>query len=408
MSLKERLHDYILSSPKINTHCHHMGHVFFDEIGLEDIFGSSYIAWCHEGFKTYETRKKLFDHIADRSYFIWLERSLRQIYGIKDSLNADTWDQFDACVRQADKADRSFSRLRTLCNYEHIVEDCYWNYGDNLGDPELFTPTFRINIFLNGYDWNYIDRDGCCVSKFIPQKCDDIDVYVQKLEEVIEKKHQDGCVALKCATAYERGLDFYPVSKERAEIALQKEPSELTEENVADFQSYIFYKLCEIAAKEDIPFQIHTGLGQLENTRAINLTRTIKDHPDTKFVLFHLSFPYFDDVISLAHNHPNVYPDICWVPLLSYNLAADAINRLLDTVNADKLCWGCDTWTVEESYGAILAIAHSLSTALTKRVQEGFMSEERAFEICHRIMYANAKALYFANDLPPTWNASSK
>ena len=374
-----------------------MGHVFYDEIGLSEIFGSSYVAWCHRRFETEEERKKLFDSISDRSYFIWLEKSLRQIYGIDERLNEKTWDRFDRSIREADRADHGFARLRSLCRYEHIIEDCYWNYGDNLGDKELFTPAFRINIFLNGYDWDYVDRDGCCVSRFIPEKCKDIDVYVQKMAEVIGEKHRAGCVALKCATAYERGLDFYPVSKERAEIALQKNPSDLTAENVADFQSYVFYKLCEIAARENLPFQIHTGLGQLENTRAIHLTRAIKDHPDTKFVLFHLSFPYFDDVISLAHNHPNVYPDICWVPLLSHNAASDVINRLLDTVNAEKLCWGCDTWTVEESFGAILAMAYSLSKALTIRVQDGFMSEERAFEICRRIMYTNAQALYKLN-----------
>lgn len=398
MSIQKRLYDFILSEKKINTHCHHMGHVFFREIGLQDIFGSSYIAWCHEPFNSYEERKALLDHIADRSYFIWLEKSLQHIYGIDQALNADTWDLYDACVRQADRADQSFSRLRSLCNYESIVEDCYWNYGDNLGDPALFTPAFRINIFLNGYDWDYIDRDGCCVSKYIPEKCTDINTYIYRLEKIIQKKHQEGCVALKCATAYERGLDFYPVSKERAEVVLRKSPSELSAENIADFQSYVFYKLCEIAAKEDMPFQIHTGLGQLENTRAIHLTKAIKDHPETKFVLFHLSFPYFDDVISLAHNHPNVYPDLCWVPLLSHNAATDVINRLLDTVNAQKLCWGCDTWTVEESYGALLAMAYCLSTALAGRVQEGFMREERAFEICRRIMYTNAKALYGLQD----------
>jgi len=394
LSLQQELYEYILSSPKINTHCHHMGHIFYEEIGLSEIFGSSYIAWCNERFGTIEERKRLFDNISDRSYFIWFEKALRQIYKINEKLTVETWDRFDYAIREADRSDRSFSRLRTLCNYKHIIEDCYWNYGDNLGDNELFTPAFRINIFLNGYDWNYIDRDGCCVSKFIPEKCTDINTYVQKLEKLIREKHRKGCVALKCATAYERGLDFHPVSKDRAEIAFQKPPSSLTAKNIADFQSYIFYKLCDIAAKEDIPFQIHTGLGQLENTRAINLTRAIKDHPNTKFVLFHLSFPYLDDVISLAHNYPNVYIDICWVPLISYNLATDSINKLLDTVNADKICWGCDTWSVEESYGAILAMAYSLSTALEKRVQDGFMSEKRAFAVCERIMYSNAKTLY--------------
>ena len=106
------------------------------------------------------------------------------------------------------------------------------------------------------------------------------------------------------------------------------------------------------------------------------------------------AMPIIDSYEHLPHNFENVYPDICWVPLLSYNTAVDAISRLLDTVNSDKLCWGCDTWTAEESYGAVLAMAHVLSVALTQRVSEGFMTPERAKEICRRILYENAKKLY--------------
>lgn len=394
MSVEKELYQYVLSHKKINTHCHHMGHVFFDEIGLKDIFGSSYIAWCHQPYETYEQRVELFDAIRDRSYFIWLERALQEMYGIKEPLNADTWDLFDAAIRCADKKDRNYTRLRSICRYEHIVEDCYWDYGDNLGDGQLFTPAFRINIFLNGFDREFIDQDRCSIVPYYPEPITDIHDYMERLRKIIREKHEQGCVALKCAIAYERGLNFYPVSEADAQIALKTERRLLTQKNIDDFQSYVFYRLCEIAAQEEMPFQIHTGLGQIEKTRALYLTRAIKDHPQTKFVLFHLSFPYIDDVISLAHNFANVYPDICWVPLLSVHKAEQAINSLLDTVNADKLCWGCDTWTVEESYGAVLAIAYVLSKTLSARIEEGFMDLDRAKKVCDNILYGNAARLY--------------
>lgn len=390
----KEIEDYVISLKKINTHCHHMGHVFFDEIGLKDIFGSSYIAWCHKPFNTYEDKCAMFDALSDRSYFIWLERGLQKMYGINEPLNADTFDKFDAAVRKGDREDRSYSRLKSVCGYEHIVQDCYWNYGDNLGDGELFTPTFRINIFLNGYNRDFVDQDRCNIKKYFPSPVKSMREYIEKLTKLIERKRSEGCVALKCAIAYERGLDFYPVSEVDAEVALKTDISKLTKKNIDDFQSYVFYKLCEIAAKLDIPFQIHTGLGQIEKTRALYLTRVVKDNPKTKFVLFHLSFPHIDDVISLAHNYDNVYPDICWVPLLSFHAAADAVNRLLDSVNADRLCWGCDTWTAEESYGAVLAMAHTLATALGSRIEEGFMTLKRAKDICKKIMYDNAKRIY--------------
>lgn len=394
MMVFEEIEQYVISLKKINTHCHHMGHVFFREIGLKDIFGSSYLAWCHKPFDTYEDRRALFDVVSDRSYFIWLERGLQEMYGIGKPLNADTFDEFDAAVRRGDKEDKNISRLKNVCRYEHIVEDCYWNYGDDLGDGNLFTPAFRINIFLNGFDRDFVDQDKCNIKKYFPEPVNNMRDYIDGLFEIIVKKHKEGCVALKCAIAYERGLDFYPVSEADAEIALKSNGKMLTQKNIDDFQSYVFYKLCEIAARLDIPFQIHTGLGQIEKTRAIYLTRAVKDHPSTKFILFHLSFPYIDDVISLAHNFDNVYPDVCWVPLLSVHAAEEAINRLLDCVNADKLCWGCDTWTAEESYGAVLAMAHTLAAALSKRIEEGFMSLDRAKDVCKKLMYDNAKRIY--------------
>lgn len=394
MNVKKEIYEYALSLKKIDTHCHHIAHIFYDAIGLKQIFDSSYIAWCHKPFGTYEERKESFRSISDRSYFIWLERALQAMYSIDKPLNADTWDVFDAAVRKADAEDRNFFRLRNVCNYEHIVEDSYWNYGDNLGDPELFTPTFRINIFMNGFDRSFVDQDRCCITKYYPEPVVDIGEYVARLREIVAEKHRQGCVSLKCAIAYERGLDFYPVEASAAQIALQNPRENLTKKNIDDFQSYIFYRLCEIAAEEDIPFQIHTGLGQIEKTRALYLTRAIKDNPKTKFVLFHLSFPYIGDVISLGHNFDNVYPDTCWVPLLSAHAACDALDRLLDSVNADKLCWGCDTWTVEESYGAVLAMAYVLSETLAARIEKGFMTLDRAKEVCRMILHDNAARIY--------------
>lgn len=392
--IKREIYEYALALKKIDTHCHHIAHIFYDSIGLKEIFDSSYVAWCHKPFGTYEERRESFRSIRDRSYFIWLERALQRMYSINQPLNEDTWDIFDAAVRRADAADKHFSRLRGVCGYEHIIEDSYWNYGDNLGDAELFTPTFRINIFMNGFDRTFVDQDRYCITKFFPEPVCDIGEYVEKMRAIITQKHRQGCVSLKCAIAYERGLNFYPVSAADAQIALTTARENLTKKNIDDFQSYIFYRLCEIAAAEDIPFQIHTGLGQIEKTRALYLARAIKDNPNTNFVLFHLSFPYVDDVLSLGHNFDNVYPDICWVPLLSTHTAIDALHRLLDSVNADKLCWGCDTWTAEESYGAVLAMAYALSEALSARIEAGFMTLERAKELCRMILHDNAARIY--------------
>ncbi|MEG2002305.1 MAG: hypothetical protein RR107_04285, partial [Clostridia bacterium] len=95
-----------------------------------------------------------------------------------------------------------------------------------------------------------------------------------------------------------------------------------------------------------------------------------------------------------AHNYANVYPDVCWVPLLSFNSAILALNQIIDTTNGDKMCWGCDTWTFEESYGAILAMKYVLVEVLSKRIDDNFMTLPDAKEFIDNIFYNNAKKLY--------------
>lgn len=77
-----------------------------------------------------------------------------------------------------------------------------------------------------------------------------------------------------------------------------------------------------------------------------------KSNPDTKFVLFHCSFPWADDVTGLLHAYRNVYCDLCWLPILSPSAAEYTLHQLIEIGTSDKICWGCDTWTSEESYGA--------------------------------------------------------
>ena len=72
-----------------------------------------------------------------------------------------------------------------------------------------------------------------------------------------------------------------------------------TKEDVVAFQDYIYFYICKIAAKYDIPFQNHTGLGNLQGSNAMLLREVIQKNPDTKFVLFHGSFPWTDDALRL-------------------------------------------------------------------------------------------------------------
>ncbi len=158
--------------------------------------------------------------------------------------------------------------------------------------------------------------------------------------ELITRNIDNGCVALKSTIAYDRDLKFTKVDKVTGQKVFNY--NHTVKEHIYNFQNYMMYELAKIAAERDIPFQIHTGLGSLNNTNAVQLNSLIKDNPDTKFVLFHGSFPWTDDIIGLLHTYSNVYADLCWLPLISQTAAKYALHQMIEVATADK------------SYGAVI------------------------------------------------------
>ncbi len=61
----------------------------------------------------------------------------------------------------------------------------------------------------------------------------------------------------------------------------------------------------------------------------------------------------------------------------------------------DKICWGCDTWTVEESYGSLLAFRFSLCKVLSEKIADGYLSVNNAKDIINKILFDNAQNIYF-------------
>lgn len=61
----------------------------------------------------------------------------------------------------------------------------------------------------------------------------------------------------------------------------------------------------------------------------------------------------------------------------------------------DKICWGCDTWTVEESYGSLLAFRFSLCKVLSEKIADGYLSVNNAKDIINKILFDNAPNIYF-------------
>jgi predicted TIM-barrel fold metal-dependent hydrolase len=380
----------------ISTHSHHLKDEEFKGLTLKRLIENSYVSWS--GLKledTYASRKEYIGSLKYKSYFVWLQKALGEIYSMDSPLTADNWELISDKITERHK-DTHFhlDLLKNKCKYEKIIIDTYWNPGDNNGHPDLFSPTYRINSFITGYSKEVKDHNGNNPYQYYDADIQDIDEYIQYMKGIIKLKKNEGCVALKSALAYDRGLDFHEVEKGKAQKAFGRKGHAVTQEDIKNFGNYIFFEICKVAAELDMPLQCHTGSGIYHETNALQLYEVISKNPETKFILFHGGYPWTEDLCALTHYFPNVYPDFCWMPLLETPASIRLLDSLIEICLSDRICWGCDTWTSEESYGALLAVRFVLAKTLSQKVTDGYLAINDAKSLISNILYNNPKKLY--------------
>lgn len=398
MSTYDELLEYLATLPVFNTHAHQEMALEEGGFTLETLFRHSYVTWCGVPWDSSPgSRKNLLEKIRFNSYFRWTEKAISEIYRFKSPLSANQWEALSEQIQAAHMLPGYWVQLLTQnCHYEHIVEDAYWEPGSDCHLPGFFTPTFRVNAFFFGYHPAVSDHDGNNALRLYRQgiPIHNISEYVTFLREKILEKKQQGCVALKIPIAYDRGLDFENVPFPQAGKAFEKLKSGSEPADIKAFQDFLFYQVCQVAAEQELPIQVHTGMGRLQRSNALWLTQAIRDHPQTKFVILHCSSPWIQDTVALMRSFPNTYPDLSWLPQLTISGAKQMIHDTIEAGAAHKLCWGCDTWTPEESYGSLLAFRHVLAAALADKVSDGYFFLSDALQTARQITAENARELY--------------
>ncbi|NLF28344.1 MAG: amidohydrolase family protein [Clostridiales bacterium] len=380
--------------PIVNSHSHHLRDHEQHALTLEAVINNSYVSWCGAPIPSADSGadfERWLNAVRTRGYFVWLEKALTELYGIAEPLDAKSWRAFDEAIRAAHRErDWHLRALRERCNYREIWLDAYWAPGGDNGHPELFRPAYRVNSFFYGYNPAARDHNGNNIQLLHGRRIADIGEYADFLSGLMRARQASGASTFKCALAYDRSLAFGEASRDEAQRALREGAGAA---DVAKFQDYVMGLVCRTAAELGMPLQIHTGLGRMTGSGAMQLQPLIERNPDTVFLLMHGGYPWVGDIAGLAHVYPNVWADLCWLPLISGTAARRLLHELIDVCNADRVIWGCDAWTSEESFGARLAFLDALSRVLAERVESGLLREGDAWRYAEGIMHRNAARL---------------
>jgi len=392
------LYGLIDTLPVISTHEHHQPAGFQSQLTLNKVFEKSYVSWLDiEPGADPASRASFLAQCRHNSYYVWLEKGLQKIYGFDGKITPGNWEAISAQIAALhSNPGADLDLLRRIGRYRRAIEDSYWDFASDIGHPDLFSPTMRTDMFVPAYHPSVRDHDDMNPFVFFPGvPVGDFDDYLAWLEDLFTRKRRAGAVAMKSASAYERPLSYAEGSRAEAAAVFCKHPQEVGPGERTAYQNFMFNWFCELAAKLDVPFQIHTGLGQLAGSRPMLFEPVILRYPQVHFVLFHAGYPWYGEVAGLAHNHANVSIDMVWAPIISTSAAVAALHEYIEVArSSDRIAWGSDTWTSEEAVGALLAWEHVVATVLAQKVDDGYCDMEEAETLAHKLMYRNAARLY--------------
>jgi len=266
-------------------------------------------------------------------------------------------------------------------------------------DRNFYSPVYAISDFVCPNLWSIIEKverqSGIRITSF--------NCWLEATEVLINKAYKLGAVALKNPLAYQRTLKYDRVSRSRAEedfnnIFSKKHIPEWLEKTAGTgkvFQDYMFHFILDISNKKNYIIQVHTGIQEgngniLSNSNPVLMSNLFLEYPDVTFDIFHISYPYQNELAVLAKNFPNVYIDMCWAHIVSPNMATASLIEWFDTIPLNKIsAFGGDYLFVDGVYGHLQIAKENVAKALSVKVNEGLFGIDKAKEIARMLFYDN-------------------
>jgi hypothetical protein len=375
---------------------------------LHSVWRGSYYHWINpltpwpvgEGFDAWWAKAQHdFKNARATSFYRYLLPAFRDLYGV----------DFDTITPEQARAlnDRIFANYRDnrwlidvitrRANIELMFIDPYWARLQFERAYPFSVPVLNVTLLIKGSHPSRFANPLDSPYEFAAREklsTATLDDYLAVVERIFQAAVAADAACLKSTLAYERTLRFENVSRDRAQQAYGKTPDEVTPAQQQDFEDFLCWRIAELSAKYDLPFQIHTGQARIQGSNPMLLVDQIEANPRTKFILFHGGFPWIGETGVIAMRFKNVWIDSVWLPTLSYTMAKRAYQEWLEVMPSNRIMWGADTVQAEGIYAATQFTRQCLAEALAEKVQRHELREEDATRIGKQILRDNALDLF--------------
>jgi hypothetical protein len=290
-------------------------------------------------------------------------------------------------------------------NLESNIVDLGNPKNVNLGDFEALTGVpayglFRIEILI-GELWDQHDSLAGLEKGFD-----------QRIRTIASDPK---IIALKTVIAYRTGLELQPLSASEVSKSvdrLKRSPDSAglfarihvprsTRDDVKRVRDYILWKALELSIELNLPFQIHSGMGDqdldIKTARPGLLASVFRDEKlrHAKIILLHGAYPFYEEGAYLATIFPNVYLDLSeFNPMIGPGVER-VISTILEQAPFTKVVYSSDAFgSPELQWIAGRKGRAALSACLGAAVEAGNLSQDAARTAARMILADNARSIY--------------
>ena len=227
--------------------------------------------------------------------------------------------------------------------------------------------------------------------------------YHRAIDNIFEK-FATSATAVKTNQAYGRGLDYVDVPADEIApvFARDRAGEKLNPTQIKAIQDHLFNYCARKAAEYDLPLKMHTGYYSGLNKMPLNRLRhnagdvceLLMRHPNTRFVVMHIIYPYQSELVSIAKQFDNAYADMCWAWVMNPVASVRFLKETLMAAPVNKvLTFGGDYRMPELVVGHAEIARQGIAQALAELVEEGWLPEGDLEFTANRIMRDNAREL---------------
>lgn len=331
-----------------------------------------------------------------------LDIAAKGLYGI-DGIRADTIEALNEAFLESLQPghfrsvlkDKSRIRISILDN----ALDC---------DKDLFRSVYRLDMYVHpGAPAERIaaeERTGIRVRCF--------DDWLEMCEADLRYAVDHGVVALKSGLAYVRSLRYERVTRQQAEdqfnaLLHDKAADEWAGgpiEGTRELQDYMMHFVLRLAGRHGLTFQFHTGLQEgngnvITNSDPLLMTNLFLEYPDVDFDIFHIGYPYQQDLAAIVKNFPNVFIDMCWAHIISPVACVNALDEWLEAVPCNKIsAFGGDFCFVDGVYGHQRMARNNVAKTLARKAEAGLIDVDGAKQLAERLFILNPMRIFKLED----------